>query len=160
MVTLTAFTVMLLEVGVPLCAGAPLTGRPSPFATALAVIVPDTVTAADAPDTFLAAMVEGRVMFGALVEAVVGVPEMAIVTTVPLVRVAAAAVSPAGNPPVRAKSAGVIGVAYVPLAMVYVMLAPLTACPTLRLLSPVAATSMDAPAAVVIALLRTAAPAL
>jgi len=54
-------------------------------------------------------------MVAALAEAVVGVPEMATVTTVPLVRVAAPTVSPAGNPVIPVKFAPVIVPAYAPL---------------------------------------------
>ena len=108
---------MLLEVGGVdvLAVGAAVIVAPSPRATALAVIVPDTATAAVAPVTFACAMVAGLVTFAVLVFAVVGVPVMATVTTVPLVRVADPTVSPAGNPVIPVKLAPVMELAYVPL---------------------------------------------
>ena len=108
---------MLLAVGVPLTAGA-VTVAPSPLATALAVIVPETLTAPPVTPVKLACgIVEGRVMVTALVLAVVGVPVMATVTTVPLVRVTVPDDSPAGKP-CTAKLAAVMVVLYVPLASV------------------------------------------
>ena len=156
----TALTVMLFAVGEPLTAGVD-TVAPSPLATALADIVPETATAAVAPVTLPCATVAGRVTVTALVLNVVGIPEMEIVTTVPLVLTAVAAVSPAGNPD-TAKLAAVIEDAYVPLVSVYTMFAPLTACPTFKLPSPVAETSIEGTAAPVVAIaaLRCAAPAL
>jgi len=96
-VVVSAFTVMEFSVGVPFTVGA-FTADPSPIATALAVIVPDTATAAVAPVTLPCATVEGAVMFGAVVEAVVGAPDILMVTVVAFVRDAVAAVNPAGNP--------------------------------------------------------------
>ena len=86
---------------------------------------------------------------------------MVTVTTVPLVRV----VVPMDNPAGRfegAKLAAVILDAYVPLESVYVIEAPLTACPTLRLPKPLDVTAIcgNVAAAVFIAALRTAVPAL
>ena len=103
---------MLLEVGGVdvLAVGAAVIVAPSPRATALACIVPDTVTTAVAPVTFVCATVEGRVMVTALALYVVGVPVMVMVTVVPFVRVAVPAVSPAGNPD-TAKLDAVTGVA-------------------------------------------------
>ena len=115
-VSVTPPTVMLVCVGVPLTAGV-VTVAPVPRDTALAVIVPDTLTAADAPVTLACGMVAGRVMFAVLVLAVVGVPVMAILTSVFDARVAAAAVNPAGKPD-TAKFAGVMLEAYVPLVSV------------------------------------------
>ena len=109
-VSVAALTVMLVCVGVPDTVGTWLIAEPSPIATALAVIVPVTFTAAVAPCTLACATFEGRVIFTVLVLAVVGVPEMETVTTVPLVLTAAAAVSPAGNPD-TAKCAAVTFVA-------------------------------------------------
>jgi len=135
------------------------TVAPTPFATALVVTVPDTVMAAVAPITF-ACGIAGTVTVAVFALYVVGEPLMLTVTTDALVRVAAAAVNPAGNP-VTAKFAGVNVVAYVLFASVYTMLAPLTACPTLRPVSPVEVTAMvGGTAAVLIAALRTAVPAL
>ena len=65
-------------------------------ATALAVTAPVRVIALIAPVTLDAGIVAGRVIF--IAPAVVGVPLMATVTTVALVRDAAVAVSPAGKP--------------------------------------------------------------
>jgi len=115
--TVTAFTVMVVCVGgvVVLAVGAAVIVAPSPRATALADTVPDTATAAPAPVTFACAMVAGRVRDAALALNVVGVPEMATVTTVLLVRVADPTVSPAGNPVIPVKFAPVMGLAYVPL---------------------------------------------
>jgi len=107
--SVTAPTVMLLDVGVPLTLGC-VTVAPSPIATALAVIVPDTATAAVALLTFACATVEGKLIVAVLVEAVVGVPEMVKVTTVPLVLFVAETLKPAGNP-VTAKFAAVMLVA-------------------------------------------------
>ena len=70
---------------------------------------------------------------------VVGVPVIGTVTTVALVRTAVPAVNPAGRPLLITKFAAVIVGAYVPFVRVYVTLAPLTAWPTLKLLSPFAA---------------------
>ena len=106
--------------------GAPLIAAPAPRSTALAVNVPDTATGALAPVTLPCGMLAGSVRFTAFVVRVVGVPEIATVTSVALVRVAAAAVSPAGSP-VTAKFAAVMLVAKEPLLNVYTMLAPLTA---------------------------------
>ena len=111
-----AFTVIEFCVGVPFTVGV-VTVDPSPIATALAVIVPDTATAAVAPVTFPCGIVAGLVMDAVLVFAVVGVPVMATVTTVPLVRVAVPAVNPAGSPD-TAKFAAVMLEAYVPLLKV------------------------------------------
>ena len=61
-VSVTAATVMLVCVGVPLTTGTD-TAAPSPFATALAVTVPLTATGAVAPVTLAAATVAGRVRF-------------------------------------------------------------------------------------------------
>ena len=108
-VRLTAPTENNVFDAAPLSAGVD-TEAPSPIATALADTVPDTGTAAVAPVTFACGMVGGMAMGAAFALAVVGVPEMAMVTTVLLVRVASAAVNPAGNP-VTAKFAGVIAAA-------------------------------------------------
>ena len=105
--SVTAPTVIAFAKGVPLCAGVD-TVAPSPIATALAAIVPDTATAAVAPVTFPCGIVAGLVMDAVLVFAVVGVPVMATVTTVPLVRVAEPTVSPAGNPVIPVKFEPVI----------------------------------------------------
>ena len=101
----TAFTVMLVCVGVPFTVGAPLTAAPSPRATALAETIPVGVIAAVAPVTFACGIEAGSVTFTALALYVVGVPVIVTVTTVPLVLVAVAAVNPAGSP-VTAKLAG------------------------------------------------------
>jgi len=95
--TVTAFTVMVFCPGVPFTVGV-VTVAPSPFATALAVTMLFTVTAAPAPVTLAAATVAGTVNVGALEVAVVGVPVMLIVTAVLLVRDAVAALNPAGKP--------------------------------------------------------------
>ena len=158
----TAITVIDAAAGVPLTTKAVDTAAPSPIATALAVTVPDTVTAAVAPVTFACATVEGTVIVLVLALYVVGVPVIGTVTTVLLVRTAVPAVSPGGRVDwVGAKFAGVIGVMYVLFESVYTMLAPLTGCPAFRLASPVEVTAMVAAASVLIAaLLRTAVPAL
>ena len=97
--SVTVFTVMEVCVGgVPVLAVGVVTPAPSPTATALAEMVPDTATADDAPCTLPCGMLEGRVMVTAFVFAVVGAPEILTVTTVPLVRAAGAATSPAGSP--------------------------------------------------------------
>ena len=64
-VRVTAPTVMLLVVGVPLTAGVD-TVAPSPLATAPAEMLPETATAAVAPVTFACATVAGTVIFAAL----------------------------------------------------------------------------------------------
>ena len=115
-VRVTAPTVMLFWVGVPLTAGVD-TVAPSPDATALVSIVPETATAAVAPVTFACATVAGLVIAVVVVLAVVGVPVMLTVTVVPLVREAVAAVNPAGSPE-TAKFAAVMLVANVPLVSV------------------------------------------
>ena len=97
--------------GDALCVGAPLTGRPSPLATALAVTVPVGDIAAAAPLKLAAGIDAGYAMVAALVDAVVGVPEMATVTTVGLVRVAAPTLNPADNPVILVKFAAVTVVA-------------------------------------------------
>jgi len=114
--SVTAFTVMVFCVGVPFTKGI-VTDAPSPIATALAVMAPDTATAAVAPVTFAAAMVEGSVMFTAFALYVVGLPVMLKVTTVPLVLFVAVTLNPAGNPETL-KSSAVTLVAYVPLLKV------------------------------------------
>jgi hypothetical protein len=64
-------------------------------------------------------MAVGSVRFTVPVFAVVGVPAMGTVTTVPLVRDAVPAESPAGSPDTAAvKSVAVIEAAYVPLVSV------------------------------------------
>jgi len=93
----TSFTVMLLKVGVPLTVGAPLTAAPSPIATALAVTVPVSDIAFVAPVTFAAGILLGNVIVLVFTLYVVGVPVIATVTTVPLVRVAVPAVRPGGK---------------------------------------------------------------
>jgi len=103
-----------------------VTAAPSPFATALAKTVPDTNTEPPAPVTLAPGIVEGIPSAAVLALNVVGVPETVTVTTVLLVRTAAAALSPGGSP-VTAKLAGVIDAAYVPLESVKTTLAPLTA---------------------------------
>ena len=113
----TAFTVMLVCVGVPLTVGTPLTAAPSPLATALALTVPVGVIAAVAPVTLPCGIEAGSPIFTALALYVVGVPDMETVTTVLLVLTAVAAVNPAGSPE-TAKLAGVIVVAYCPLVSV------------------------------------------
>ena len=105
----TVFTSIEVVVTV-LEVGAALTSAPVPFAIALAVTVPDGVTGLLAPVMFAAGIVVGRVMLVVVVLAVVGLPVIVIVTTVPLVRCAAAAVSPAGRPE-TVKLAGVMVVA-------------------------------------------------
>jgi hypothetical protein len=113
----TAFTVMLVCVGVPLTVGASLTAAPSPFDTSLAETVPVGVIAAVASVTFACGKLAGSVIFTALALYVVGVPVIATVTTVPLVLTAVPAVNPAGSPD-TAKLAAVIDAAYVPLVSV------------------------------------------
>ena len=137
----TVFTSIEVVVTV-LDVGAALTSAPVPFAIALAVIIPDGVTGEVAPVMFAAGIVVGRVMFVVVVLTVVGLPVMVMVATVPLVRCAAAAVNPAGNPE-TAKLAGVMLVAYVPLVRVYVIVA-FTVSLTFRLSSPVPAIAMAA----------------
>ena len=127
--------------GVGFTVGGPLTAAPSPLATAPAVIVPVGTIALVAPVTLAARMLDALVRVTALALYAVGVPVMGMVTTVPLVRCAAPAVSPAGRP-LTVKLADVIDEAYVPLANVYKTLAPLTACPTFRLVSPVVVTAI------------------
>ena len=81
---LTGFTVMLEVVGVPLTVGTPLTAAPSPFATALAVIIFVGVMLAVALGTLAAGMlVDGTILVLALYAS--GVPVMFTVTTVSLV---------------------------------------------------------------------------
>ena len=155
---MTAFTVMLFAVGEPLTVGAALMGRPSPFAIVIGAIATDRTIGAEAPVTLAAGIFVGNVSAAAVALAAVGVPVMLMVTTVPLVRCAVLADNPAGKP-ATVKLAAVMLAAYVPPVSVYTTDAPLTACPTLRLPRPVADTSIAAPAAVVIAALRTAAPA-
>ena len=159
-VRVTAFTVIEVDKGVPLTVGVD-TAAPSPIATALAVTVPDTATAAVASVTFACAMVEGTVIAVVFALANLGAPLMVIVTTVLLVRVAASATIPLGNPEM-AKLAAVIVAAYVPFESVNTTLAPLTACPALRLVSPAEVTAMvgAGAAVVVIAALCTAVPSL
>ena len=113
----TAFTVMLVCVGLPFTVGAALTAAPSPLSTALVMTEPDRVIAAVAPVTFAAGMDVGSVNMIALLLYVVGVPVMATVTTVPLVRCAVPAVNPGGRF-VTAKLDAVIDEAYVPLVSV------------------------------------------
>ena len=137
----TALTVIDIFVGAPLTAGGVDTVAPSPFATALAVTVPDTGTATVAPVTFACGMVAGMLMVAAFALAVVGRPEMAMVTVVLSARVASAAVNPAGNPEMM-KFAGVIVAAYTAFESVYTMLASLTSCPAFRAASPVDVTAM------------------
>jgi len=160
-VSVTATTVIDVAVGMPV--GVSLTAgidtvAPSPIATALAVTVPDTVTAAVAPLTFSCATVEGIVIVLALALYVVGAPVIGTVTVVMPVSVAVPAVNPSGNP-LTAKFAGVIVAAYVPFESLYTMLA-LTACPALRLPSPIEVTVMVGAIVVLITALRTAVPAL
>jgi len=159
--SVTAFTVMDVAVGsVALTVGVD-TEAPSPIATALADTVPDTVTAAVASLTFACATDVGTVIVLVLALYVVGVPVIRTVTLVASVRVAVPGFSPGGRLD-GTKFAGVIVVAYVLFASVYTMLAPLTACPALRLVSPAEVTAMvgDGVADVMIAALRAAVPAL
>ena len=156
--TVTAPTVMVLCVGVALCAGC-VTVAPSPLATALAVTKLFTVTAAPAPVTLAAATVEDTVIVGALALYVVGVPDILMVTVVLFVRDAVPAVNPAGNPE-TVKLAAVIEDAYCALLNVKTIVAPLTACPTFKLPKPVAVASMVGVNAVLIAALCRAVPAL
>ena len=73
------------------------TAAPSPLSTGPAETVPETGTAAPAPVTLAAATVVGTVMFATVALAAVGVPVMATVTTVLLVRVTVPEDSPAGR---------------------------------------------------------------
>ena len=122
----TAFTVMLFGVGVPLTVGAPLTAAPLPLATDPTVIVPVGVIALVAPVTFEAGILVGSVTVPVLPLYAVGVPEMVTVTIVLLVRVAVPAVSPAGRLDM-AKLDAVTDVAYVLFDNVYTTVALLTA---------------------------------
>ena len=138
---------MLFAVGVPLTVGAEGADW-SPFATALAVIVPVGVIFAVAPVTFAIGILVGKVIVAVLAFAAVGVPVIETVTTVLLVLTAVPGVNPAGRPE-TAKSVAMIEVAYVALESVYTIL-PLTDCPTLRPVSPVDVTAIAGTASVVI----------
>ena len=109
---------MLVFVELPLSTiGALRSAAPVPFATApLLIVVGVTATAAVAPATFAWGILDGRVMVPAAVKPVLvlGVPESVTVTTVLLVRTAAA-VTPVGKADVGLKLAAVMGFAYVPL---------------------------------------------
>jgi len=139
---------------------------PIPFATALAATVPVGVILAVAPVTLDMGMLGGSVTSLGLASAVVGVPDILTVTTVPFAALTAvAAVSPGGKLE-TVKSAAVIDAAYVPLVSVYVIV---TALPILRptvrpVVSPaVAETAMagtGAAAAVLMAALTRAVPSL
>ena len=119
-----------LNVGVD--ASLPVTGP--------AVIVPVGTSAFFATKKLVAGMLDARVRVTVFELAVVGVPDMGMVTTVLLVLIAVPAVNPAGRPE-TVKLDAVIDVAYVALVNVYRTLAPLTACPTLRFDNPVAVTA-------------------
>jgi len=124
--SVTAPTVIEFCVGVPLTAGVD-TVAPSPIATALVESVAGvTDTLEVAPVTLANGTADTGDKVAPTVEEVVGAPLMAMVTTVLLVRTAAAALSPAGRPSII-KCDAVIDEAYVPLESVYTMLAPLTA---------------------------------
>jgi len=94
----TAFTVMLVCVGVPFTVGAPLTAAPVPIATALAVTVPVGVILAVAPVTLAMGILAGSVIVRVFALYVVGAPVIFTVTTVPFAALTAvAAVSPGGK---------------------------------------------------------------
>ena len=92
----TTLTVMLFAVLLS-SVGALLTATPSPIATALVVTVPVGVIALVAPVTLEAGMLDGRESVVVLALTVVGVPVIATVTTVSLVRTAVPAISPGGR---------------------------------------------------------------
>jgi hypothetical protein len=97
------------------------------LAIALAVTVPVGVIAFIAPVTLVAGILVGKVIVLVFALYVVGVPEMATITTVLLTRVAVPAVKPGGRL-LMAKFDAVIDDAYVyiPSASVYTTLASLT----------------------------------
>jgi len=155
----TAFTVMLL-MAVDCTVGAPLTAAPSPLSISLAVMVPVGVIAAVAPITFTAGMLDARVRVLTFALYVVGVPEIGMVTVVLFVLNAVPAVSPGGRLP-TVKLEVSIDELYVPLVKVYTTLALLaSACPTFRLVRPIAVTAMEGGGDMAIAALTRTAPAL
>ena len=141
----TAFTVMLVCVGLPFTVGAALTAAPAPLSTALATTEPDGIIALpDAPEMFVTGMEVGSVIVLGVVVAVLSVPVTGTVTTVPFVRCAVPAVNPGGRLEI-VKSAGVMVEAYVPLESVNVTLAGfavVNTCPTVRPVSPLPAATM------------------
>jgi len=127
----TALTVMLFAVGVPLMVGAPLTAAPSPLFTALAVIAPVVGIAIVAFVTLDTGILVGSVTVLVLALYTVGVPVTGMVTTVSLVRTAVPAVSPGGRFDTE-KSEAVIVLEYVLLDSVNIMLTLLTAWLTFK----------------------------